>query len=58
MNFIEEVWDSANVKHFNDICKDIDVGRRSNGCFTRNGNGWKNLVEKFCARSGLKLVKT
>jgi hypothetical protein len=35
------VWDNANLKHFIDICKEeIDEGRRSNGCFTRNG--WMN----------------
>jgi hypothetical protein len=51
------VWDDANVKHFIDICKEeLGLGNRPNGCFTRKG--WKNLEEKFFARSGRKLVKS
>jgi hypothetical protein len=51
------VWDNTNLKHFIGICKEeIGVGNRPNGCFTRND--WKNLEEKFFARSRLKLVKS
>ena len=51
------VWDNATLKHLIDICKEeILAGNRPQGCFTRNG--WKNLEEKFFARSGTKLVKT
>ena len=51
------VWDNANVKNLIDICKEeITAGNRPAGCFTRNG--WKNLKEKFLARSGRKLVKS
>jgi hypothetical protein len=51
------VWDNANVKHLIDICKDeILAGNRPAGYFTRNG--WKNMEEKFLARTGLKLVKS
>eukprot|EP00267_Zea_mays_P053588 XP_020406733.1 L10-interacting MYB domain-containing protein-like [Zea mays] len=51
------VWDNATLKHLIDICKEeILAGDRPQGCFTRNG--WKNLEEKFFARSGTKLVKT
>ena len=45
------MWDNANLKHFIDICnEEIDAGNRPNGCWTRKG--WKNLEEKFFAKSG------
>ena len=48
------VWDKANIKHFCDICKDeVLAGHRPLGHF--NKVGWKNLEDKFAAKSGRKL---
>ena len=51
------VWDEANVVHFIAICKqEINDGNRPLGFF--NTAGWKNLIQKFEAKSGKKLTKT
>jgi hypothetical protein len=51
------VWDDATLNHFIDICKkELSLGNRPNGCFTRTG--WKNLEDKLLARIGLKLVRS
>nr|XP_051230665.1 L10-interacting MYB domain-containing protein-like [Lolium perenne] len=51
------VWDDAHVLHFITTCKEeISNGNRPLGFL--NPIGWKNLVEKFEARTGKKLTKT
>ena len=51
------VWDDANVKHFIDICKEeVQAGNKPVSYLYRTG--WKNLEEKFEARTGKKLTKT
>ncbi|XP_047053126.1 L10-interacting MYB domain-containing protein-like isoform X2 [Lolium rigidum] len=51
------VWDDAHVVHFISICKEeIANGNRPLGFL--NPIGWKNLVEKFEARTGKNLTRT
>ncbi|KAM0856059.1 hypothetical protein ACQ4PT_049365 [Festuca glaucescens] len=51
------VWDDAHVVHFIAICKE-EIGNGNGPLGFLNPIGWKNLVEKFEARTGKKLTNT
>ncbi|KAM0864150.1 hypothetical protein ACQ4PT_044105 [Festuca glaucescens] len=51
------VWDDAHVVHFIAICKE-EIGNGNRPLGFLNPIGWKNLVEKFEARTKKKLTKT
>lgn len=51
------IWGDDLVKHLIDVCKEeILAGNRPQGIFTRIG--WKNVEDKFFARTKKKCTKT
>ncbi|KAK8957665.1 hypothetical protein KSP39_PZI001098 [Platanthera zijinensis] len=50
-NGISATWEQNNVIFFCDLCiKEIELGNRPTTHFSRDG--WNNLMNKFCERTG------